>query len=76
MTELKASDTLHKTPLGLAMIKDRDRTLDFKSRTLLILADGSKTVHDLSKLSPDASHVMQLLQLPRGRHCIASYQTF
>lgn len=60
--ELLPSSILHKTALGLAAVKAHDRSLDQKSRTLLILMDGSKTVQELSKFSPDPVQIPLLLQ--------------
>jgi hypothetical protein len=61
--ELLPTTVLRKTPLGISMLKVHDRSLDQKSRTLLILMNGVKTVQELSSFSPDPTQIPILLQL-------------
>lgn len=61
MAELNPSSQLRKTDAGLAAIKERDRSLAARARTLLIMVDGTKTAAQLSALSAEPVQSMELL---------------
>ncbi len=75
MTELLQSTLLRKTQLGLTSLKERDRALDQKSRTLLILIDGNKTVAELSKFSADPTQIPKILQTLLEAGLVSSGET-
>ena len=59
---LNPDSVLKKTDAGVAAIKDRDRTVAPRARTLLIMVDGSKTVAQLAALNIDAVQGATLLE--------------
>lgn len=61
MALLQLNSVLRKTDLGIAAIKERDRSVAPRSRTLLIMVDGVKSVQELTRFSSDAAHSTQLL---------------
>ena len=58
---LNPASVLKKTEAGLVAIKERDRTLVPRARTLLIMMDGSKTAAQLAAMNTDAAQGMELL---------------
>ena len=52
MTDLDTHSVLRKTEAGVNAIKLRDRSLTPKSRMLLIVVDGHKSVGELTKARP------------------------
>lgn len=61
MTDLDSNSVLRKTEAGVSAIKLRDRALTPRSRMLLIVVDGSKSVAELIKPMPDPDEARQLL---------------
>ncbi len=61
MAELNPASQLRKTEAGMLAIKERDRTLLARARTLLIMVDGTKTVAQLAALNADAAQGLELL---------------
>ena len=61
MTDLDSNSVLRKTEAGVSAIKLRDRTLTPKSRMLLIVVDGHKSVGDLTKAMPNPDEARQQL---------------
>ena len=61
MSELNPAGRLRKTDAGIAAIKDRDRAVAPRARTLLILVDGTKTVAQLAAMNTDVAQGMALL---------------
>jgi hypothetical protein len=62
MTILHPNTALKKTEKGVFAIRDRDRSLGPRGRTLLILVDGVKTATQLSAVGQDAAQGMELIQ--------------
>jgi hypothetical protein len=62
MSEILPSSLIRKTDKGLAAIKDRDRSLQPRARTLLILVDGSKSVEQLAALNQDVQQGLDLIK--------------
>jgi hypothetical protein len=58
---LNPASVLKKTEAGLVAIKERDRALVPRARTLLIMMDGSKTAAQLAAMNTDAVQGMELL---------------
>ncbi len=58
---LNPASVLKKTDAGLIAIKERDRSLVPRARTLLILVDGSKTAAQLAAMNTDAVQGTELL---------------
>lgn len=61
MTDLDPNSVLRKTEVGVSAIKLRDRALTPKSRMLLIVVDGQKSVSDLTKAMPSPDEARQQL---------------
>lgn len=61
MTDLDLNSVLRKTEAGVNAIKLRDRALTPKSRMLLIVVDGVKSVAELLKPLPNPDEARQLL---------------
>ncbi len=61
MAELNPASQLRKTEAGMLAIKERDRTLLARARTLLIMVDGTKTVAQLAALNADVAQGLELL---------------
>lgn len=61
MTDLDSNSVLRKTEAGVNAIKLRDRALTPKSRMLLIVVDGSKSVAELLKPMANPDEARQLL---------------
>jgi hypothetical protein len=61
MAELNPASQLRKTEAGLLAIKERDRSLLARARTLLIMVDGTKTVAQLAAMNSDVAQGMELL---------------
>lgn len=61
MTDLDLNSVLRKTEAGVNAIKLRDRALTPKSRMLLIVVDGGKSVAELIKPMPNPDEARQLL---------------
>lgn len=61
MTDLDTNSVLRKTEAGVNAIKLRDRSLTPKSRMLLIVVDGHKSVGELTKAMPNPEEARQLL---------------
>jgi hypothetical protein len=62
MPDLDASAILGKTESGMLAIKERDRSLAPRARTLLIMVDGVKSVAQLAALNTDAIQGAALLK--------------
>jgi hypothetical protein len=63
VAELNITDVLRKTDAGLAAIKHIDRSLPQSARTLLIMSDGTKSLQDLSRFTPNPSQVIESAQI-------------
>jgi hypothetical protein len=63
VAELNITDVLRKTDAGLAAIKLSDRSLPQSARTLLIMSDGTKSLQDLSRFTPNPSQVIESAQI-------------
>ncbi|MDP2370145.1 hypothetical protein [Rhodoferax sp.] len=61
MTDLDPNSVLRKTEVGVNAIKLRDRALTPKSRMLLIVVDGGKSVAELIKPMPNPDEARQIL---------------
>ncbi len=61
MTDLAPNSVLRKTEAGMNAIKLRDRALTPKSRMLLIVVDGAKSIAELLKPLPNPDEARQLL---------------
>jgi hypothetical protein len=61
MSPLNPTIRLRKTDAGLVAIKERDRSVAPRARTLLIMVDGVKTVAQLVSLYANPSEGMDLL---------------
>lgn len=59
---LNPASVLKKTDAGVTAIKDRDRSVVPRARTLLIMVDGSKTVAQLAAMNIDAVQGTALLE--------------
>ena len=75
MAELYPESVIRKTETGLTAIRERDRSLAQKSRTLLILVDGIKTVQELARFSSDPAQAAVLLSelLTSGLVCVVEH---
>jgi hypothetical protein len=62
MNALQPNTVLKKTEKGAIAIRDRDRSLGPRARTVLILVDGVKTAAQLSAVGQDAAQGMELIQ--------------
>ena len=72
LSVLYPESVIRKTENGLTAIRDRDHSLAQKSRTLLILVDGIKTVQELVRFSSDPAQAAALLSelLTSGLVCV------
>lgn len=61
MAELNPASLLRKTESGQNAIKERDRSLAPRARTLLIMVDGARSVAQLAALNTDAVQGLALL---------------
>ena len=59
---LNPASVLKKTEAGLIAIKERDRALVPRARTLLIMMDGIKNAGQLAAMNTDAVQGMELLE--------------
>jgi hypothetical protein len=59
---LNPASVLKKTEAGLVAIKERDRALVPRARTLLIMMDGIKNAGQLAAMNTDAVQGMELLE--------------
>ena len=55
------ASVLRKTEAGMVAVKERDRSLLPRARTLLIMVDGSKSVAQLAAMNSDAVQGAELL---------------
>lgn len=62
MNELLPNTVLKKTEKGALAIRERDRSLGPRARTVLILVDGIKTANQLSAVGQDKVQGMALVE--------------
>lgn len=62
MNELLPNTVLKKTEKGVLAIRERDRSLGPRARTVLILVDGIKTASQLSAVGQDKVQGIELIE--------------
>jgi hypothetical protein len=62
MADLLPNSLIGKSEKGKIAIRDRDRSLLPRTRSLLIMIDGNKTAQQLAALNPDAAQGFELVK--------------
>jgi hypothetical protein len=61
MADILPNSLIGKSEKGKIAIRDRDRSLQPRARSLLIMIDGSKTAQQLAAMNPDPAQGMELV---------------